>query len=497
MKKSLLFVYIPTHFKEIIRVARVLKNSDGYDPVVYFQAQYAGVENDIEQCNNEGIPVLIEWLVPSVKKAKKKLRLIDFFFQPAFRIVLFVGMKSTNVFRRFSAFCVKYSPVFLKKRLVKQLEKQVTARFSIILYQYACKFRLVNLPYLSKIAMKTMQRIPYIIHTYDIKLMVFPEHNLFYFTQLTAYLGKLSNIPSIIVPFTIANTLEWSEAFYNEPARSVSNGLNKLFSFIFPHWVHHYKNKALILPLELILIHEMLGITPNNPWLLNSGNIDFLAVESDAMKAYYVAAGIDAAYLKSTGALYNDELFQQRQLFKRDDNQKPMLLCALPPNQLLGREQLVEFKNYEAIIRYIISEMTRYADEYRLVISLHPRITKESVAFLRDYPVTISTDNLTQLIPQSHLYISTCSATIRMAISCGIPVVNYDMYQYHYDDYVDAEGVITIHDKAAFSQTLQSLATDNTHYSVIKNKQVKQSAQWGELNGKAGENLLAEIDGLF
>lgn len=410
--------------------------------------------------------------------------------------------KNTNTFK-------SYLSKFIKVKICLDwlLKRKFVGRLCLVSYKYICKVCPDQLPAISRTAFNYVDKIPCLISTQDIKLMIFPEHNLFYFTQLFVYKGRQYNIPSIIIPFTIANTIEWSEAFYKEPSRSMDNIYNKILSFVFPNWVHVYKNRQLILPIELILFHEMLGITPKNPWLLNSGDIDFLAVESNAMKDYYISAGIEAEKLRAIGALYNDELFQQIQhgeenrfeLYKSlnlADN-KPMMLCALPPNQMVGREELVEFKTYEEIVRCIIAEMCKYAENFNIIINLHPRTTKESVAFLNEYPVKISSKNIAQLVPLSSLYIASCSATIRMAISCGIPVINYDLYKYNYDDYIGAIGVVTMTDKIAFIEQLQALALNKTYYQQIKTAQENQSEQWGKLDGKVGETLLAEIDKLF
>ncbi len=390
--------------------------------------------------------------------------------------------------------------------LTWMLKTKLITRLCLISYKHICKLFPGHLPAISRAAFAYLEKIPHLLSTQNIKLMIFPEHNLFYFTQLFVYKGREYNVPSIIVPFTIANTIEWSEAFYKEPSRSMDNIYNKVVACMFPNWVHTYKNRQLLLPIELILFHEMLGITPKNPWLLNSGDIDFLAVESDAMKEYYISAGIEATKLKAIGALYNDELFQQQQDAEKNRAElyeslglldKPMMLCALPPNQIIGREDLLEFKTYEELVRCIIREMCKYSENYNIVINLHPRIAKESVAFLNEYPAKVSTRDITQLVPLSSIYVASCSATIRMAISCGIPVLNYDLYQYNYDDYIGTPGVITVTDKTVFREQLQLLSINKPYFQQIKEAQESQHQQWGKLDGKVGETLLVEIDSLF
>lgn len=361
-----------------------------------------------------------------------------------------------------------------------------------------------TLPSLTIIAKTHYEYFPEILDKLQIKLVVIPEHNLFYFTQLAVYLARQKNIPSILVPFTIANTLEWAEAFYNVPERSYNNQSSRIFGRIFPQWVYMHKNRKLVLPYELILVHEMLAIRPKNPWLLNSGNIDFIAVESQAMHEYYAKAGIEGTLFRQTGALYNDELFNiitdksknLELLYNRLNitNQLPMMLCALPPNQLSSRCDQIDFESYETIIQEMLDELVKYIGQYNLLINLHPRINPDSVRWLSNYPVIVVNTDIVELIPLASLFIASCSATIRMAITCGVPVVNYDVYQYHYDDYLGIDGVLNVFNRAEYSNTLNQLVNDGDYFNKITTLQRQTSANWGQLDGKNGKRLLHEVD---
>jgi hypothetical protein len=128
---------------------------------------------------------------------------------------------------------------------------------------------------------------------------------------------------------------------------------------------------------------------------------------------------------------------------------------------------------------------------------LHPRILFEDIEFLSEYPVKLFQGDIAEVIPLSFLYVAVCSATIRMALVCGIPVVNYDVYQYHYDDYDDLDGVLTMQKKGDFKKALSQLCCESGFYEKIQSAQQSQSSQWGVLDGKAGEKLLQEIDLLF
>ncbi|KGP63654.1 hypothetical protein EP47_03270 [Legionella norrlandica] len=512
-RNTLLFVHISTHFKEMIRVARLMKQNGSYQPYVFFYRKYEGVQRDIERCQSENIQYITSF-DPEVSeqinfKQKFKIKIVRGVFKSLLKIlevISYLLMPVALMLRSIFNFCRELINQDSKNNLTSEKDNKL-ATFLIYCYKLVWNKLPFFLPPISRSAYGYSNYIDKILKQYEIQLLVYPEHNLFYFTQLIVHIGKKYNIPSIIVPFTIANTKEWSESFYQDSSRSLSKIYNKIMSIAFPHWVHCYKNRQIILPMDLILLHEMFDITPKNPWLLNSGKIDFLAIESNAMKEYYIAAGLEEKYLRSTGALYNDELYlklqnadSHRLELYRSLNMplnKPMILCALPPNQCDSRLDVMEFLDYSEVVRYLLGELAQYSDEYNIIINLHPRINPLSVEYINNYPVKVFYGDIVEIIPLSAMFVATCSATIRMAISCGIPVINYDVYQYQYDDYANLGGVITVFNRAEFSSTLQKLAKETSFYEQIKAAQLKDSSKWGALDGKAGQNLLNEINLLF
>lgn len=514
-RNTLLYVHIPTHFKEIIRVARIMKTSGTYMPFIFFITPYEGWERDMNLCHNESIKCITYFNqnIKSIENIKSLKR--SFISYKKIKARCRVNIKafltrlvnqSKVVFKTTQGILKQCIHPFIKF-LIPSFSKRTWSRLLLGIYNVVWNRAPHLLPPISRAANIFYHNIPVILEENQIELVVFPEHNLFYFTQLMVMIGRQYNIPSIIVPFTIANTKEWSESFYNEPSRSLKGNLNKLCAYTFPHWVNNYKNRQLILPVDLVLLHEMFKITPKNPWLLNSGDIDFLASESDAMTNYYVNAGIEKNHLRTIGALYNDELYlslkhasdKRTKVYKslKMDLDKPMILCALPPNQCAGREGLIEFSDYHEIVHFFLDELAKYADSYNIIINLHPRIIPSSVKYINDYPIKIFSGDIAEIIPLSTIYVASCSATIRMAIICGIPVLNYDLYQYRYDDYANLEGVLTVFNRSEYSSKLKKLIQDTNFYNGIKAMQVEQSSEWGALDGKAGPNLIEEINKLF
>ncbi|HHT9959523.1 TPA: hypothetical protein ACT9K7_003364, partial [Legionella pneumophila] len=82
-RNTLLFVHISTHFKEIIRVARLMKQNGAYNPYIFFYVKYEGVKRDIEQCQSEGISFITYFDLNASRQSgfNLKLKLLRFFFK--------------------------------------------------------------------------------------------------------------------------------------------------------------------------------------------------------------------------------------------------------------------------------------------------------------------------------------------------------------------------------------------------------------------------------
>jgi hypothetical protein len=79
-----------------------------------------------------------------------------------------------------------------------------------------------------------------------------------------------------------------------------------------------------------------------------------------------------------------------------------------------------------------------------VLIRPHPRILLERFAVFEDSCIKLTWQPTAELIPLCDLYVASISATIRWAVACGIPTVNYDTFRYRYADYDSAAGVIGV-----------------------------------------------------
>src|SRR5690606_12345871 len=97
-------------------------------------------------------------------------------------------------------------------------------------------------------------------------------------------------------------------------------------------------------------------------------------------------------------------------------------------------------------------------------VSLHPRITAAEAGIVRRYHLAVSSWNIAELVPLAGLYVASCSATIRLAISCGIPTLNYDIYRYDYGDYDDVPGGVTLDSHARYARAVERMVPGGVGY---------------------------------
>ena len=332
--------------------------------------------------------------------------------------------------------------------------------------------------------------------------IIFPEENLFYFHHLWVHAARSRNVSTAIVPFTIVNSLEWAEAFSNLPEFQANRGWNRLLAKAFPDWVLHHRGRRLVLPSTYAAGCEHLGMKFDRPWVINSGPIEVLCSESRLMSEYYRKAGIRDEKIVLTGTLSDDRLFSilkdrfahrnaLAQRLGRDVSGK-VILIGLPPDQFVGKRRAgCEFDRYDDLITFMVSECKKQLSLHggTLLISLHPRINPVDVAYLENLGAVIVTEPVENLVPLSDVYIAVASATIRLAISCGIPVINYDAYQYYYDDYIDFAGVKEVRTRDAYVAALEACFQVG-NYEKMQKEQQETAHGLCDMDGKAGQRLL-------
>lgn len=464
MKKALLIVYIDSHFTELARVAQLLKQSGNYEPLLFFMKKYQAIHRDVAICKKESITCIAP-MEATIDLSKKE--------------------SSVSI---------------------SSWKHRAQSWIGDLIWKCVIKSKLLTIPFSLWNYKQKMYIYRRTLEGYKIDILVLAEDNVGYTTAEWIKSAHSLGIPSVIVPFTIANAKEPAEALVHNKDNSLEKWSNKLVALLYPKWVYnHNGHKLLRLPALNALTKEWLGLAPPLPWIINSGESDALAVESEFMLHHCQAKGLPSNKLVLTGALYDDVLaknlinYSERrkhlcsELGLSDD--RMLILCALPPDQIGKGASQCDFTNYAELVKFWVQSLQTLKG-CNIIIRLHPRLNYDEMKYIEQWGMKISQLDTAVLIPLCDIYVACISATIRWAIACSKPVINYDVYRYGYDDYSGVDGVLTIEEKSEFLSALQRLAGDPEFYNEMVKRQAKFAGQWGHLDGQAGDRLLKLFDQL-
>ena len=313
---------------------------------------------------------------------------------------------------------------------------------------------------------------------------------------------KKAGVPTVIVSSTMSNGLEEAAVYSVDTRYHVAGRLAQLVAAARPKWVLEYGGiKLLRCPVGRVLALEALRMAPPEPWIFNSGYADAIAMESEAMVEYYVRAGLPRSRMKLTGSPSDDVMAKinadapllREALYTelRLPAGRPMLLTALVPDFLYvtgGRPQC-DFKKYYTLIDFWIKSL---ADQktFNVVVALHPHVKIETMRYLERPNVRIAPRRTAELVPLCDLYVASISSTIRWAIACGKPVINYDVYRYRYTDFLGIPGIAATEEKEEFCALIKRFADDPAYLEEMTLRQRSQSHRWGILDGNSSRRVV-------
>jgi hypothetical protein len=347
-----------------------------------------------------------------------------------------------------------------------------------------------------------------LLHRVNPRLLVLGGDMAGYDTALYIKLAHEAGIAVLIVPSTMSNGREQAEVYYADPSYHVTGWARQLVASLFPKWVRRHRDTRLFrCPPGRLLAMELAGLAPPQPWIFNSGYADAIAMESEAMIDYYASAGMKHDRMVLTGSLSDDsmaERMRRTDTIRRDlcrdlnlDPAWPIVLTAVPPDFLYmtgGRPQC-DFKTYDELLDFWIGSHAQLK-ECNNVIALHPSIDAESMRKFERDNIRIGRWRTADMVPACDIYVASISSTIRWAIACGKPVVNYDVYRYRYTDFLNVPGVLAMEEQQEFRSTLTRLVLDDGYRRGIAQRQASVASQWGLLDGRVGDRMLALVERL-
>lgn len=466
MHNVLLVAHLNSHLPELFRVANCLANSQRFRPVLL----YAGDEDPIHS------NFIKQWT------------------EAGFSIIDRTGKAITAPLDKFSTNARSDMPLaLLRSYIVSQAQnKPALKRFLDWLYR---SYREITvLPRTLRHRRQTRR----LLLDLSIQLVILPEENVGYQSAMYVNAAHELGRSSVVVPYTIANATEAAEHAINNPRLFVRGPWRKFIARLYPRWVYkHHGRRLLLQPSCYILTAEWLKLAPPDPWMINSGSADAITVESQIMMNYYLNNGIPAKRLALTGSVSDDLLAsglrkasKQRQALDLRaglDPKKPLLLCAFPPPWF--PRPSCDFSDFRSLIDFWL-ESLRLVPSCTVALHLHPRIQPSDEAYISQAGFPIIHEDIPSLIPLCDLYLASISATIRWAIACGKPVINYDVYKYRFNDYDTAPGVMTVERRDDFRNILRVIEADSKFLSSMAEKQRTVSHNWGVLDGRSQQRLL-------
>lgn len=340
-------------------------------------------------------------------------------------------------------------------------------------------------------------------------LVLLPGDSVSYRTPELVRAAHERGIPVGIVPFTVSNADEVVADLKRDPANRLDRLENRLAAWLYPRWaIEHQGHRLVRLPGFKILAMEWCGTAPPLPWILHSGSADSLAVESPFMMDHYTREGLPVEKYRLVGSLTDDVL--TRASGERESRKRALENELLLPE---GRPLFVfAVSNWSAYFRPEHSardfagtnELTRFWSEtlggivgWNTVLNLHPSLRYEDWRQMeRPGVVAISQRRIEELIPLCDVYLASISATVRMAIACGKPVIDHDVFAFRYRNFVGLDGVQVVESAKEFRDAVNLMAgsTGAREESAAAVRRI--ASCYGMLDGKVSQRMLAWVDEL-
>jgi len=335
-------------------------------------------------------------------------------------------------------------------------------------------------------------------------LIILAEDNIERLSATLVNEGHRQGIPSVIIPFTIPNPLEPAKSYRDRTINQVGGLLARLVTSRYPKWLYRLDGQDLIrLPALTALVFELLGQSSPAPWILNRGGAARIALDSEALRDHYLKLGFPADQLSVVGDLSGEILHKgllnraalAAELVARHgfEPNRPMILCAFPPDQFTSMAAEFEFESYDALIAAWIDSFRVLCDRANVLVRLHPRISLDRFEAFKVPNVRFTLQPTAELVPLCDLYVASISATIRWALACGIPVINYDTYRYRYGDYDAAAGIIQTESLEDFRTQLGRFVDDPSFAADLTDKQRRQMSYWGILDEQLPDRFIALV----
>jgi hypothetical protein len=260
----------------------------------------------------------------------------------------------------------------------------------------------------------------------------------------------------------------------------------------YPHWVQDTAyGKAVIYAPHYILARETARLGVKDPWTTQGGAADYLACGSKAMYEHYRREGLPKGKLRWLGSPYCDAIADvlageptcARACAEATKivSGRTRILLSLPPSYHESRRGTNEFATYEEMCRSLVDACASIPGA-EVTLSIHPATPPDQRAMLERLDATVIPEWVIRLIPRHDVYVTSFSSTIRWALACGKPVINYDAYQFRLEVFRDARAMTTTNRAAEVASLVARLADDEAYGRAAK-QAADDAHRWGTLDG--------------
>lgn len=482
-RKVLVIAQRPSDYVEMRRCALALRECNWKVQILYLHEsplkhEEKMVFDDMESlCSEEAISEFeFLFIGRSVRRPVRRREQVSVRWQ--FRMRYWVG--------RIIDKCLTKSQLEKKNSIVNFPHR--VANFLYTIYGYHKNFRLVK---------KVLGR-----HNPD--AIILPEDVVGAVTAIIIKAGHSFNIPSVILPYTIANQQEAFRSLSGSRYYQYLFWPNRIIGFLFRRWIMRQGGLALVrLPSAYIVGHIITRTNPPDPWMMNSGFANVIAVENQSMLQYYIEAGIPRSKMEVVGAVSDDELanfklnkFNELNSLRAElgiESKKPLLVVGGCPDQSNSCPDGFEFSNINEFLRMLVVALEPLQPDYEIVVRPHPNNLRMGEALTGKGLRTTLIDTA-RLVALSDAYVAFASATIRWAISCGVPTVNYDVFHYNYDDFAGIDGVQNVDNYARFCEAIVKLKPGSDEFATLKLGIARSAPSWGTLDGQSTKRIVDLID---
>ena len=490
---------------------RAVRNSGRrYSSLMRPGAGFARVWPREQQAGNDRAPFALWATLRAVRNSGRRLK-----FGIARRLRNVLGLSPASAMRGPAVLPHRSASNVITSAAVSSIERRVTSmigqlclphnlRADAISAATAClsmlnKARERSWPVLR--LLMTYQSIGRFLDAMEPDLIILPEDNVETLSSVFVAQGRRRGIPTIILPFTLPNPVEPAQFYRNSADHQAAGPAAQVLCKLWPKWRFHFDGADLLrLPAPVAFLTEFLRVSSPDPWVLNRGGAVAIVLDSQAQRDQYLRLGFPADQLHVIGdlngdALYNATCSKDRLLAllcraHGFEVSKPVVLCAFPPDQFDSHGPSdFEFANYQSMVGAwagVFRELGQYAN---FVVRPHPRSSISQIELMRSHGLEISMEPTVELVPLCDVYLASISATIRWAIACGIPVINYDTYRYRYEDFNGAAGVFRVETVDDFRTTLRRLLTQPEFALEARLKQRESMLYWGLSDGKTSDRL--------